>query len=567
MTHSWWRRQLQLHQQAIPNLVAWLVGLHGAFIVATTLVTDLGVHLRPHLSNLVIDIPLLLGLSLLYLSAVLKRRKSTAWVTTLVVYGFLLGLNAAQLLDRDHRQIHVLTVARLIILPAVMLTLLIAARRLYVVRSDAQGFRIAVRLSCTLLVVAFVYGTAGFSLLDTSDFHQAIRVPTAMHYTIDQFDLTTNHPVRPYTKRARLFVDSLSVISIGAAGYTVLALFQPLRQRLHDQQRERERLTELMTTHRAPSEDFFKLWPTDKQYFFDQQGRAGLAFQVHRRMALCLGDPIGSTTDLNRLLTEFDSLCYGNDWQPAFIHVDDRYRALYERHGYELQHLGQEAIVSIDHFQEHVVTAKYFRHIMNKFSKAGFQTELLSPPHHPAVMERLRVISQDWLAEGHRVERGFVMGYFSTDYLQQCQIMVARDAAGTIQAFLNQVPAEFDHAEATYDLLRHTTASPGNINDYLLASFIARLADQQYTRLNMGLCPLVGLDSSDDAERSLLDNVLGFAYANGDRFYSFSGLERFKAKYEPEWSDRYLAYRGGLPGFSRTMNALLRVMRKNLKMD
>ena len=40
------------------------------------------------------------------------------------------------------------------------------------------------------------------------------------------------------------------------------------------------------------------------------------------------------------------------------------------------------------------------------------------------------------------------------------------------------------------------------------------------------------------------------------RFYSFSGLHRFKQKYEPNWSDRYIAYKKGVRGFTRTVTAL-----------
>jgi phosphatidylglycerol lysyltransferase len=163
------------------------------------------------------------------------------------------------------------------------------------------------------------------------------------------------------------------------------------------------------------------------------------------------------------------------------------------------------------------------------------------------------------------VERGFAMGYFSEEYLQQCNIMVVRDAAGTIQAFLNQVPADFDSQEATYDLLRHVNTSVSNINDYLLMQFIGYLEKEHYSKLNLGLCPLAGLDEADETQKSFLDNVLRFAYANGDRIYSFSGLYRFKSKYEPEWSDRYIAYQGGVRNFSRTMTALTRAMRVRSK--
>ena len=157
------------------------------------------------------------------------------------------------------------------------------------------------------------------------------------------------------------------------------------------------------------------------------------------------------------------------------------------------------------------------------------------------------------------------MGYYSQQYMQQCELMVARDAAGTIQAFVNLLPADFDKHEADFDILRHASNSMGNINDYLLIHFISALQTAGYQRLNLGLCPLVGLDDAEQDENGLIGSVLRFAYANGDRFYSFSGLHRFKSKYEPEWRDRYIAYQGGLSGFSRTMNALVAVMRVKTK--
>jgi phosphatidylglycerol lysyltransferase len=86
-------------------------------------------------------------------------------------------------------------------------------------------------------------------------------------------------------------------------------------------------------------------------------------------------------------------------------------------------------------------------------------------------------------------------------------------------------------------------------------NFIKQLHGSGYQRLNMGLCPLSGL-SSRDADHNTIDTALRFAYSNGDRFYSFSGLHRFKSKYEPEWSPRYIAYRNGIRGFSKSIRAL-----------
>ena len=58
------------------------------------------------------------------------------------------------------------------------------------------------------------------------------------------------------------------------------------------------------------------------------------------------------------------------------------------------------------------------------------------------------------------------------------------------------------------------------------------------------MAPLAGLD-----QRSLSPawNKLGnLAYRYGEHFYNFDGLRQYKQKFEPEWSPRYLACRGGL---------------------
>jgi phosphatidylglycerol lysyltransferase len=279
-------------------------------------------------------------------------------------------------------------------------------------------------------------------------------------------------------------------------------------------------------------------------------------------VALCLGDPAGDPKRYGPVVDSFGELCYQNDWLPAYVHIQESHRKLYETRGFALQKLGQEAVVDLAHFEASVVGNKYFRHIRNKFTKQGYTAELLQPPHHQAVLNRLHDISNDWLERGGRVERGFAMGYYSDEYMQACPIMVVRDAAGTIQAFVNQLPASFDTKEATYDLLRNTQSSLGNITDFLLIHFAAVLREAGYTSLNLGLCPLTGLDNVDDDDRSgLIHNMLRFTFANGDRLYSFSGLYRFKAKYEPEWRDRYIAYQGGVRGFTRSVTALMRTMR------
>lgn len=550
--------------RTVVHLIAWAVLINGLIIIAGTLIDQFGMRrgrLQLHFSDdALFGTPLIIGLTLLYLGSLLMRRKQAAWYVAVIIYAFVLALGFFELarLPLAHH-LAIWRILRYIVLPLIVLGGLVVTHNEFTVKSDIKSFRESAGFIFIILVVTLLYGVGGFMLMDNHDFHQTIGFWSALHHTIDQFGLTTNHNFIPYTRRARAFVDSLSVISIGALAYMLLSLFQPLKARFYDQSHNRELVQYLLETHGGSSEDYFKLWPHDKIYFLSDDQTAALAFRVHRGVALVAGDPIGNQHHYTKLLDNFLSQCADNDWSPAFIHTEPKYAGFYERHGFTLQKIGEEAIVNLDAYNSSVAQNKYFRNIRNKFEKLGYKTETLLPPHNAALVERLAIVSKEWRQRPGRDERGFMMGYFTPEYMQRCSVMVARDAAGTIQAFINQVPS-FDPAEANFDLLQHTEASPTNINDYLLMNFIDYVAGQSFKRLNLGLCPLVGLDKKDEND-TLIDSALRLAYSKGGRIYSFSGLEKFKAKYEPDWSPRYIAYRGGIRGFTRTLNALNQVMK------
>jgi phosphatidylglycerol lysyltransferase len=551
--------------------VTILVAAYGLYIIADTLLDNIVRRHHLHaLSDLSVDVPLLLGISVLYLSTLLRRQKRTAWLVTTVAYGLYMVLGLIQLISHINRHgnhYFWMFAARSVILPALLLAILINLRDKFSVRSDIQGFRSAVRFVVIILVITVIYGFVGFQLLDDSDFHQEIGPASALHYTIDQFNLTTSKPVVAYTRRAHLFLDSLSFISAISVIYALLSLFQPLKFRFSDQSYQRTRVLELMTKYGADSEEFFKIWPHDKHYFFDSTGESALAFHVYHGVALCLSDPIGNKNRYPELMKSYLNMCFRNDWLPALVHTGNRNLKLYQDCGFSMQKLGQEAIVDIDHFTEELIANKYFRQINNKFNKQGYTYETVSPPHHQAILDRVKSISDEWLSKGSRSERGFALGYYTNEYMQMCKLAIVRDAAGTIQAFANIIPAEaFDNEEATYDLLRQSDKALSNINDFLLMRMMEDLKTQSYKRLNMGLSPLAGLESVDKDKRGLVNNVLQFAYANGDTFFSFSGLYRFKAKYEPTWQDKYVGYKSGIAGFTRTVTMLTRCMSKVVKL-
>lgn len=548
---------LRKSPQARLNIIAGLVALSGLFTLSSTLF-ELKHITQVRLVIADAHFTLIAGLSLVYLGMLLRRGKRNAWWVAVAVFGILLVRNIRHLLlDVNFDEAYIFHLFTVLALPGLTLGLLIIGKDLFRVKSEVLSFSIALQRAVLILAVGFLYGVVGFQLFDTKDFHQEISLPAAAHYTVDQFGLT-NHHVTAHTKRSLFFIDSLGALSVTAVVYAAVSFFAPIRFRLVHRHRDYQDAYRLLSAHSSTSEDFFKLWPRDKAYFFNDERSAFIAYKTAGSTALVLGDPVGSPSKLKNLIIDFEDFCRLNDWTPAFIHSEPQQQPLYKSLGYETQKIGEEAIVDIANFTNNVKQSKYFRHINNKFTKLGYSCQLLEPPHSVADLARLRQISDDWLSLPGRAERRFAMGYFNNQYMNLCKIFVIKDPAGAIQGFINELP--FYASEANFDFLRHSLDSPGNINDFLMINFIDSLAERGLKKVNMGLAPLAGLDKDEHTESQLINSFLNFAYANGSRFYAFKGLQRFKAKYDPSWQSRYIVYKGGLKGFSKTLNSLIKAM-------
>ena len=549
----------QLHERIILQVITLAVIANGLVIILSTLLNQLHPRNGHLLNDLVVTLPLISGITLVYLGTLLHRRKQAAWAIVVPLYAFILGGNITQLSNNGwlHSPEHLL---RNIALPLAVVTSLVAFRRFFYVKSAIQNFSFSFRIIVAMFLLIAVYGTLGYSLLDERDFHQDISAVTAFQHTMDQFDFTTSSQLTPHTRRATIFVDSLNILSAVAVGYVVISLFQPIRAKLSSQSGNRARAEELIKGHSDDSEDFFKLWPSDKAYFFNQTRTAGLSYRIQNGIALVVGDPFGKKSDFPTLIDAFSDFCRPNDWSPTYVHIEESNTHLYDRKGFQVQKIGEEAVVDVETYMETTIRSKYFRQIKNRFEKQGYTTEICRPPHSEAIQSRIKEISDQWLLIPGRQERGFMMGYHTAAYMERCNLILARDEQGEIQAFLNQIPAYQTH-EANFDLLRHSKEALGNVNDYLLIGFIGEAQKMGYQQVNLGLCPWSGLDTETD-DKNLVGTAMRLLYTKGNRLYSSAGLRRFKAKYEPVWRNRYVAYKGGVRGFSRSAYALNKALNR-----
>lgn len=427
---------------------------------------------------------------------------------------------------------------------ATALLLLLLNRDCFRARSEIIKIKQGVMIFVASIILALSYGTFGFWLTDKRDFGVGFNLSQSLTRSLREYSLVGNADLHPRNRHADWFLDSLGTLGAGSILFGFYSLFRPLAYEYSGLPAERRKMTALLEDYSTNTEDFFKLWPHDKSYFISSDGQGAIAYGVAGGVALSVGDPAGETAAAARTIAEFHDLCLTHGWQDCYLaYVGENRRRIYENAGYELLKIGEDAVIPLDHFASATAHNKHFRNIRNRFEKAGYTVEASLPPHSPAILREVSLVSSDWLKQPGRKEWRFLTGSFSLGYMAITQLFVVRDETGSVRAFANRIPTYLP-GWTTIDLMRYYTKAPNNIMDYLLMEMMLQLRGQGYSWFNLGLAPLAGLASGGSAPQEKLLNLL---YQSNQKIISFQGLRRFKNKFEPTWQSRYIAYQGG-PG-------------------
>jgi phosphatidylglycerol lysyltransferase len=90
--------------------------------------------------------------------------------------------------------------------------------------------------------------------------------------------------------------------------------------------------------------------------------------------------------------------------------------------------------------------------------------------------------------------------------------------------------------------MRHRHPLENGTMEYLFINLFLWARAQGCHSFNLGLSALSGV--GEQADDPAIERLMHFIYKNVNQFYNFKGLHAFKEKFNPEWSPRYLIYRG-----------------------
>jgi len=281
----------------------------------------------------------------------------------------------------------------------------------------------------------------------------------------------------------------------------------------------------------------------DKSLLFDPAGKAFIMYGIEGRSWVAMGDPIGRDDRARQeLVWTFREHCERAGGWPVFYQVNPADLDLYLEVGMSLLKVGEEARVKLEHFNLDGKSKKSLRNTVNKLHRDGLRLEIVPTEHVPALLPRLKPISDAWLRDKRVREKGFSLGGFDERYLARTPMAVVWQEDKPV-AFANLLLTE-SMDEASVDLMRHVPDSPVGLMDYLFVELMLWAKDHGYRWFNLGMAPLSGLQSRRQAP--LWNRFGALIFGRGERFYNFQGLHRYKDKFDPEWEPRYMAVPGGI---------------------
>jgi lysyl-tRNA synthetase class 2 len=336
---------------------------------------------------------------------------------------------------------------------------------------------------------------------------------------------------------------AVSLLALGALLTIAYLVFRPLAAPRSLPDADARRVARrLVRRYGTDTLAFFKL-RRDKQYLFDQEGSAFLAYRIENGVLLVSGDPVGPPAALPGLVSEAVAYAERRGLKLAASGVSEELVPLWRQAGLRSLYIGDEAIVETGRFSLEGRAIRKVRQSVARLEKGGYSAELTELAQlDEATLCELEKVTERWLAGA--AERGFAMSMDSlrTERDAGGVVLLARDSDGRIRGFLHLVPS-YGRPAMSLSSMRRDRETPNGLMEFLVVRAIEALRERGVEEISLNFAAFARVMHGPCGP---LERVVGRLVALGNPFFQIESLYRFNAKFFPRWEPRYLLYEGAL---------------------
>ncbi len=297
----------------------------------------------------------------------------------------------------------------------------------------------------------------------------------------------------------------------------------------------------------------------DKEHYFSPTQDACISYIHHHKVSVVAGEPICKPEVMDTVLDEYLAHCQHSQQYPIFFEVSASALIPLKKRGFHFLKTGEEPFFDLGQFSLKGNRMANVRSSAKTAAHRGVQVRQFRPlvPGATAIAEQLKDIDQKWLYSRGMERLRFTLGSLSLEHPGDRLYFVA-ERKGEVVAFVTYAPI-YKRKGFYLDLMRRCDNAPTGTMDLLLTTSFRLLQEMGSQIVTMGMAPLVNEHYSDVPQNIYLAKLLQWLYQYGEKFYPFSSLYKFKAKFHPHWwESKYLAYQTlGIPEINALAFALV----------
>lgn len=520
----------KLLMRIVPSFLLFVLGLINIISVLTPAISE-----RLHALENIIPIlaikasnyfVITAGLFMLVNAAFMLKGLRAAWWFAVVLTGISIVGHLTKAIDYEEASIAM-----------IVLISLIVTRKEYYIKSNSHLRSIGFKTVLISISAVLIYSILGFYFLDKKHFNIDFNWFESIKYGLQNYFLMGSSDLVPLDHFAKRFLLSINICGFLSLGFLIFALIRPYTIKKQTIEDDFVVADEIVTKYGNSSLDYFKTY-NDKVIFITENKKAFLAYRVADNFAVVLENPVAeSDAEMKQCIIEFDVYCYENGLKSIYYRVPQESLSLFYSLHKKSLFIGQEGVVDLTTFSLEGGAKKSLRNAISKIKEKGFTSTIHTAPIKDGLLQKIKAVSDEWLAGTGRNEIIFSQGRFDWEELKQQTIITVENAEEKIVAFLNVIP-DYAKEEGTYDLIRKTNDAPNGIIDFILLELFTHLKSQGCTKVNLGLAAMSGMEEAE----TFPEKSMKFAYERIKFFAHYKGLRDFKEKFSPTWYNKYLVY-------------------------
>lgn len=275
--------------------------------------------------------------------------------------------------------------------------------------------------------------------------------------------------------------------------------------------------------------------------WFSARGDAVAGYVERGLTRVVAGAPVCAPERLSEVVGEFERECVTRGRRVCYFGAEARLESvLHRRADHSRVLLGSQPSWNPAHWASIVAGKASLRAQLNRARNKGVTVAPISSDEATRDPSLRRVLDE-WLATRGLPPMHFLVEPETLSRLFDRRVFVARGKTGDTVAFLvaSPAPAREGGGWLIEQFVRGSRAPNGTV-ELLLDAAMRVLAAEGYEYVTLGLAPLAEHGLRIATNPFWLRILLRWVRAHGRRFYNFEGLERFKAKFQPEeWEPVY----------------------------